>query len=123
MSYIGLGSRLALSATDTTGLNDGNATNAFPVNVLGAKVPYYEVYSITVRFVPVLSTITAYIGTRVRTSALLAGNAEWDPSQPILLTYSDELYLCWDIAEPDPPIEATIWLRYDPAIQPQGALS
>jgi hypothetical protein len=117
VSYVGLGSKIATAAIDHTGLNPGNFTNSFNVAVLGAKVAYYEIYTMTVTGVPVLATVTAFVGTRVRTSALLAGNSEWDPSQPILMTPTDELYLCWNFATGTPPT-ATVWLRYDPAIQP-----
>lgn len=122
MSYITLGSQVTTAAADNTGLNTGNFTNAFTAAVLGAKVPYYEIYSMSVTNVPVNGSLVAYVNSRVRTSARLFGNAEWDPSQPILMTPDDELYIAWTAA-PDtgtPPV-ATVWMRYDPEIQPAGA--
>lgn len=119
MTYVGLGSKVSTAVKDPTGLNPGNWTNVFDVSVLGAKVSRYEVESITVRNIPGgLATVTVYVGTRVRSSALLGGNSEWDPSQPIRLTYSDDLYICWNAPASGTPPEATVWLRYDPAAQP-----
>lgn len=120
MSYIGLGSRDLIAAADTTGLNTGNWTNAFSTAVLTSKVAYYEVYSIVATNVPALATVIAYVGSRRRSSAVLAGNSEWDPNQPILMTPSDELYLCWNLAASGTPPDVTVWMRYDPAIQPAG---
>lgn len=123
MSYVTLGSRVAVAAADPTGLNTGNWTNAFGVGVLKVTVPYYEIYAITVKDVPSLATVTGYVGVRVRTTALLVGDAEWDPQQPMLMTPTDELYLAWNQPATGTPPTATIWLRYDPAIQPTGALT
>jgi len=120
MSYITLGSKQVTAALDTTGLNSGNWTNAFTLAVLGAKVPYYEIYSISVTSVPVNGSLAAYVNQRIRTSAKLFGNAEWDPSQPILMTPDDELFLAWAQAATGTPPVATVWLRYDPAVQPAG---
>ena len=120
MSYIELGSREITAAADTSGLNPGNWTNAFDQSVLTVKVARYEVYSIVVTQVPSLATVIAYVNTRIRTSALLAGNSEWDPAQPILMAQADELYLCWDLAASGTPPAATVWMRYDPAVQPAG---
>lgn len=122
MSYITLGSREVIAAADSTGLNEGNWTNAFPLATLGAKVAYYEVYSMVVTNVPANGSIVAYVNNRRRTSAKLFGNAEWDPSQPILMTPDDELYLCWTFAAATgTPPDATVWMRYDPAVQPAGS--
>lgn len=118
MSYLGLGSKVVTAVADTTGLNDGNWTNQFTVAILGAKVAQYECYSITVTQVPANSQVIAYVGTRIRTSAKLFGNSEWDPSQPILLTPTDELFLAWNQPATGLPPIATVWLRYDPAVQP-----
>lgn len=122
MSYITLGSQVTTAAADTTGLNEGNWTNAFTVAELGAKVPYYEIYSMSVTGVPANGSVVAYVNNRIRSSAKLFGNAEWDPSQPILMTPDDELFLCWTAAPASgTPPQATVWMRYDPAIQPAGA--
>src|SRR5580700_7470770 len=114
MSYITLGSQQVTAAADTTGLNAGNWTNAFTKQVLSANVPYYEVYSMTVKNVPANGSLVVYVNTRIRSSAQLFGNSEWDPSQPILMTPDDELYIAWTAAAAagTAPV-ATVWLRYD----------
>lgn len=121
MSYITLGSKQVTATADTTGLNTGNWTNAFTHAILGANVPYYEIYSMSVVNVPVSGSLVAYVNNRVRTSARLFGNSEWDPSQPILMTPDDELFIAWAAAAAGTAPVATAWLRYDPAVQPAGA--
>lgn len=125
MSYLGLGSRVVTAAPDQSGLNPGNLTSAFPVSVLTAKVAYYEVYSINVRGVPTLSTVMVFVGARLRTTALLAGNSEYEAINPVYMAVQDELYVCWDIPATTPgvKIETTVWMRYDPSIQPQEVTS
>ena len=119
MSYIPLGSRPVNGGADTTGLNKGNFTDYFSSQLLDAKVAYYEIYSITITGLAVVATITGYVNGQVRTTAKLLGNAEWDPSQPILMRDGDDLALAWDFGTGTAP-SATVWLRYDPAIQPRA---
>lgn len=119
MSFITLGPRGPVTAAlDTTGYNPGNYTCDFPAAIIGSKVPYFEVYSMNVTLSG-LATVTVYQNNQVRSTALLFGNSEWDPSQPILLQALDELSLAFDFGTGTPPV-ATIWLRYDPGINPAG---
>lgn len=118
MSYRPLGSKVQVAKADTTGLNTGNWTNAFDVAVLGAKVPTYECHHIAVTAVPSGATLTVFIGSRQWSSILLAGNAEWDPAQPMLLVPTDEVYFCWNRTASGTPPVVTMWLRYDPALGP-----
>lgn len=120
MSYIGLGSRVLTAATDTSGLNAGNYSSQFAAAAMSVNVPYFEVYSMSVTGLGSVATITVYVNGKVRSTAKLLGNAEWDPNQPILLTPADELLLAWDFGTGTPP-SATIWLRYDPAVN-QGLM-
>lgn len=120
MSYITLGSRLQQAATDSTGLNKGNFTSYFPASSLNVNIPYFEVYSISVTGLAQVATVTVYVHGQVRSTAKLLGNSEWDPSQPMLLIPGDDLALAWDFGAGAAPT-ATVWLRYDPAINPQGA--
>ena len=117
--YIPLGSRGPITAAlDTTGLNPGNFTNLFDDNTLNAKLPYYEIYSITVTSLKVVATVTVYVNGQVRTTAKLLGNAEWDPNQAILMRDGDDLAIGWDFSTGTKP-QVTVWLRYDPAVQPR----
>jgi hypothetical protein len=118
LSYVGIGRKKAVAAADLTGLNSGNWTNVFDHSVLGAKVPYFECYHISVTNVPALSTLTVFVGIDVFSAVLLAGDSEWDPAQPLPLTPDDDVYLCWNQAASGTPPTATMWLRYDPAINP-----
>lgn len=119
MTYIGLGRKKATAAADLTGLNTGNLTNVFDHGILAANVARFELYHIAVTNLSQVATVTVYVGADVYSSVPLVGNAEWDPSQPLLLTPDDDVYLCWDLAESVTPAPvATVWLRFDPAAQP-----
>lgn len=116
MSYVGLGSRGPVTAAaDTTGLNKGNLTALFAAQQLTSNVPYYEVYSMSVTGLAVVATLIVYVSGKIRTTAKLLGNSEWDPSQPILMTPQDEIAFAWDFSTGSAPA-STIWLRYDPAL-------
>lgn len=117
MSYITLGSRYAQAVPDTSGLNQGNYTCQFTAAELNVNVPFYELYSMSVTGLLVVATVTVYVNNRVRSSARLLQASEWDPAQPMLLTPPDEVYLAWSFGTGTPPA-ATVWLRYDPDIQP-----
>lgn len=120
MSYIGLGSRMLTSSADQSGLNPGNLTCDFTSAVLTVKQAFYEVYSMSVTGLgTTLTTVTVYVNGNVRTTAFLGGNSEWDPSQPILMNPTDEIVFAFSLASStNPKPAATIWLRYDPAVQP-----
>lgn len=116
MSYIGLGSRGPLNAAlDTTQLNKGNLTNYFDAAALTAKVPYYEIYSMSVTGLTIVGNLIVYVSGKIRTTAKLFGNSEWDPQQPILMTPQDEIVFAWDFSSGSTPA-VTLWLRYDPAL-------
>lgn len=118
MSYIGLGRKKVTAAADLTGLNTGNFTNAFDHGTLTANIAYFECYHFAVTDLAGISPVTVYVGNDPYSSATLSGNAEWDPSQPLLLTPDDDLYLCWGIADTGTAPVVTAWLRYDPEVQP-----
>lgn len=118
MSYVGLGRKKVIAAADQTGLNPGNWTNVFDRGVLKANVAEFECYHMSVINVPRTSILTVYVQKDVFSSALLIGNAEWDPAQPLPLTPDDDVYLCWNQPATGTPPTAWMWLRYDPAIQP-----
>lgn len=119
MSYIALGSRGPVTAAlDTTGLNQGNFTCPFTNDVLKARIPFYELYSITVTSLKVVATVTVFVNGQVRSTAKLLGNAEWDPNQPILLKDGDDVAIGWDFSTGTKP-QVTVWLRYDPVLQPR----
>ncbi len=124
MPYIGLGRRKVDGIMDNTGLNTGNWTNVFDERVLGAKVAYYEIYKVVVtNALPGLPVLTWYMNNDVWSSVPLAGNAEWDPTNPLLMTPSDVTYFCWNIAfnaSVTPP-RVTVWMRYDPTINANPA--
>lgn len=116
MAYVPLGSRGPVTAAaDTTGLNGTNYTANFDVAALNARVPVCELYSMSVTGLTVVATVTVYVNGKVRSTAKLLGNAEWDPNQPILLTDGDDLALAFDFGTGTKP-QATVWLRYDPAL-------
>lgn len=121
MPYIGLGRKKVDAIKDTTGLNAGNWTNVFDERVLSAKVPFYEIYKVTVtNALTGLPGLTWYQNADVWSSVQLDGNAEWDPTNQLLMTPADVTYFCWNVpfsALVTPP-RVTVWMRYDPTINP-----
>ena len=118
MSYIDLGRKKVTAVADMSGLNDGNWTNAFTHDVLGANVGSFECYRMTAINVPSLASLSVYKNSDVYSAVVLYGNAEWDPSQPMPLGPADDVYLCWNQAAAGTPPTCWMWLRYDPAINP-----
>ena len=118
MSYLSLQSRSTTAALDTTGLNDGNLTNAFTAREL-FPVAQYELYHMVVTDVPAGANGAVYIGARQWGFTFPNSGSEWDPSQPMLLTPGQEIYILWNIASPSPtglyPV-VTGWFRYDPSL-------
>lgn len=115
-TYIGLGSRQNLATPDATGMNQGNWTNALTADVLGLKVPQAEVYHAVVTGVPAGASATITIGTQQFsfTAPGLGGGSEWDPSQPAIVLFGQEMYFLWDAPASGTPVPlVTVWLRYD----------
>jgi hypothetical protein len=117
MSYIGLGSRPSTAVADQTGLNPGNYTNAFTPALVNVNVPNFEIYHMVVNGVPGGAQATIYLNNRFYGFCFPNVGAEWNPAQPIYMNPSDELDFCWNIVASGPAPMATIYLRYDPAIQ------
>jgi hypothetical protein len=119
VSYIGLGSRGPnTAATDTTGLNTGNYTNSFTPAALATNVPYFEIYHMIVSNVPIGANAQIVVNNKSWgfTNPLIG--SEWDPSQPLLMNPTDEIDFLWSIAASGQAPLVTVWLRYDPVIQP-----
>lgn len=117
MSYIGLGPRFLIAASDTTGLNRGNYTNAFTPSVISSNVPYFEIYHMVVENVPVGNSAQIVINGKSFGFTQPFTGSEWDPSQPISLNPGDEIDFLWNVANTvSQKPQVTIWLRYDPGI-------
>jgi hypothetical protein len=119
VSYLPLGSKVTTAAAGgTQSLSPGNWINSFDVAKLAIRVATYECYHIAVTGAPVGKTLTVYIGARIWDSVPLAGNSGWDPAQPMLLTPADEVFFVWNQAATGTAPVVTMWLRWDPAVQP-----
>lgn len=118
MSYYPLGSRAVISAPDQTGKNGGNLTTAFTAQDFPNGVAWFEVYHMVVSAVPPGGAATIMIGSKQWGYTAPLGGSEWDPSQPMLLQTSQEVYFLWNIPAASPPGTpvVTMWLRYDPAL-------
>lgn len=122
MGYIPLGTRGPVIGTlDNSGHNPGNWTIAFTPNLLTVNVSYFEVYKMIVQGASG-TTFNVFVDLMQWDTAVYGTQNSWDPMQPLLMKPGENLYFCYSDAVSDltPPI-ATIWLRYDPAIQPAGA--
>lgn len=119
MSYIGLGSRGPnTGASDSTGLNTGNFTNAFTPAILATNVPYFEIYHMIVTNVPVGANAQIVVNNKPWGFTYPLFGSEWDPSQPLLMNPTDEIDFLWNVLASGTPPLVTVWLRYDPLIQP-----
>lgn len=123
MSYIGLGSRVVTATRDTTGLNGGNYTCAFPDNILNVSLAYFEVYHIIVENVPVGANARIVINNQSWGFTYPVQGSEWNPPQPMQLVHGDELDFLWSIAASGQAPKVTVWLRYDPILQPAGLMA
>ena len=119
MSYIGLGSRgPVISAADTTGLNTGNYTTAFTPAVLACNVAFYEIYHMVVTNVPVGANAQIIVNNKPYGFTYPLFGSEWNPAQPLLMNPTDEIDFLWSIAASGQAPQITVYLRYDPVIQP-----
>jgi hypothetical protein len=123
MSYIGLGSRTVTASRDTTGQNTGNYTSAFTSAVFNVNQPYFEIYHMVVQNVPIGANAQIVVNNKPWGFTYPLQGSEWNPAQPLLLNPSDELDFLWSIAASGTAPVVTVWLRYDPAIQPGGVLT
>jgi hypothetical protein len=119
MSYIGLGSRGPnIALADSTGLNSGNYTNAFTPATLATNVAFFEIYHMIVANVPVGANAQIVVNNKPWGFTNPLFGSEWDPAQPLLMNPTDEIDFLWSIAASGQAPQVTIWLRYDPIIQP-----
>ena len=115
MSYIGLGPRMTTAATDNTGRNTGNLTNAFTAQVLGFHVNQYECYHMVVTAVPTGASGQVYVNATQWGFTFPNSGTEWDPAQPMILNSGMELDILWNTSATNPPSLpiVTAWFRYD----------
>lgn len=117
MSYIGLGSRGPVAAAaDATGLNPGNLTTSFTPAVINCNVSFFEIYHMVISGVPIGASATVLLNNKPWGFTYPNQGSEWDPTQPMELNPTDELDFLWSTNSGSPLV--TIWLRYDPLIQP-----
>lgn len=117
MSFIGLGSRVAQGALDTSGQNPGNWTIAFGPNVLNINVPSFECYHLVSTGAALNATFNVYVNNNLWDVSVYARQSSWDPSQPMVLQPGDTLSFYFSTVATDgftPSI--TAWFRYDPAL-------
>jgi hypothetical protein len=108
------------SAADRTGLNTGNLTTVFDVNILGTMPAVWEWYRCSIAtakpgqtFTPSPCSILRNLKQQV-SFTYPAGGTEWDPAQPIQLRNGDELYFIWGLASSAVPVPVvTLFARYD----------
>lgn len=119
MSYIPLGFRGPVTGTkDLSGHNPGNWTAQFTPDIINVNVPYFEVYKIIVKGAA-SSTFNVFVDIAQWDTAVYGAQNSWDPQQPLVMKPGENLYFCYSdpVTDNSPPV-VTIWLRYDPDIQP-----
>lgn len=117
--YIGLPQVTQTSAADTTGQNTGNYSTVFAAGAALPLISQYEIYHMTVQDAPVLASAQILIRNSLFSTVLadLSGSNEWDPSQPAIVNYGDEIDFLWNVASTVAlaPV-VVLWLRYDASL-------
>ena|SRR5690242_11571026 len=118
MAYEELGTRKGVGEKDTTGNNKGNWTVTFDPSDLTTNVAYFEIYHIVISGAA-NSTMTWFVDNK-QWEVTVAGDVNsWDPNQPLLMVPGQSLYFYWsDPVTDNTPPTVTLWLRYDPNVQP-----
>jgi hypothetical protein len=114
-TYVGLPQVTLTAAADTTGRNTGNYTTSFtPANL--PRVSQMEIYHMTVSGALVLASAQILIRNSLFSTVTvgLSGNNEWDPSEPAIINYGDQVDFLWNTpVSGNTAPSATLWLRYD----------
>jgi hypothetical protein len=116
MAFYPLGARPAIGQHDMTGRNVGNWTCALDKGALGISQPVFEMYHLYLT-APALTgsftTATVLLNLYSWDVTLIGQNNSWDPSQPMLMTPGDTLYVAFNVPTTQtPPPEITAWFRY-----------
>ena len=120
MGYIELGVRKGVGAPDKTGNNAGNWTVVFDQAALAVNVSYYEVYHVVIAGAPA-STMTWFVDNKQWETTTAGDINSWDPNQPLLMGPGQTIYFYWsDPTTDNLPPTVTLWLRYDPNVQPSS---
>lgn len=120
MPYAPLGARPVVAVADTTGQNTGNWTAMIDNSVISTNVPYFELYHLYIKS-PVLSSAQTsaevMLNQNFWDATLVAQLNSWDPSQPMLLTPGDTIYVLFDVPISETPAPIVYaWFRYDTAV-------
>jgi hypothetical protein len=124
--YAPLGYRPVNAVKDVTGNNTGNYSAVFTPDVIGANVPYFELYHFYVT-APMSTggnqpTVQVGLNQGLWDYNLVASGNGWDPAQPMLMTPGDTLAFYFNIAATVTTVPSvTAWFRYDTAFV-QGVL-
>lgn len=117
MGYVTLGARPKVGVPDTTGQNTGNWTVSLEPADIGVTVSTFEMYHMFIS-APTLaadqqSSARVMLNQYFWDATLIAQLNSWDPSQPMLLTPGDTIYVLFDVpTEMTTPPTVTCWFRY-----------
>lgn len=114
-SYRDIGPTQLLTATpDQTTRNPGNWTIEATQAALNCYVSLAEIYHIAIDG-PVQSSVAIYRGTRLWENVSQGWSNSWDPTNPMIVRPTDEVFFFWKAAAGVwfPVPTATLWLRYN----------
>ena len=116
MSSVPLGPRPVVAAADTTGRNTGNYTAVFDGQIMGIQNPVFEMYHLFLT-APALSGQSTIADVALNgyfwDTTLIGQRNSWDPSQPLLMTPGDTLYIFFNFPTSNATKPtATAWFRY-----------
>lgn len=116
MPYMTLGPRPVVATPDTSGDNPGNWTAVVDQSVISSTVPVMELYHMYLESPQLVGTPTT---ARVRLNAslwdatLIGQLNSWDPSQPMLLTPGDTVYVEFNVPISTTPAPLVVcWFRF-----------
>lgn len=117
MALYPMGARPATAVKDTTGINPGNWTAALQPSDIQAKTDTFQCYHIYLRapLNPTTSTVATVLLNQYYWDVTLVGQFNsWDPSQPMLMTPGDTLYVAFNVPVSITPAPfVTCWFRYE----------
>jgi hypothetical protein len=117
MTLVTLGSRGPVTGKlDTTGLNSGNWTVAFPADLIDVNIPQFHVYKMIVSGAQ-NTTFNVYVDGKLWDVGIYGTLNSWDPSQTLVMRPGESLFFAYSdpVSDATPPV-VTIWLRYDTEI-------
>lgn len=115
MPYFPLGGRPVIAVADMTGQNPGNWTARIGHELIQATVPVFEMYHLYIKSPTLVGQLTiaqVLLNQYYWDVTLIGQYNSWDPSQPLLMTPGDDVYVTFNVPTSTTPAPmVTGWFR------------